>query len=277
MARDSKILVVLVIYKKTLQECASYQSWLRLEKKGQVQLLIYNNSAEIEIPASNDYWVENASTNGMLAGAYNYAWGVAKEKNIDWLLLLDDDTCVNDAYWHEVTTLVERFEQETEVAMLLPRFLHNGVQMVPYTYNPTYFHEWKKHILSPDTLTHDCLFTFNSGIVLKRRVIDAIGGFSTRYPLDYQDVDYLLRIHRKGGAGYVLEAVLEHDLSVWNYAKYMNPTRYQSIIDAQKQMAHDCGWRNVWSLRIFMLGRVIKWLFVADKRPYVWQTIKNIW
>ncbi len=279
MQNHPNILVVIVLYRVSLADSRAYQSWKALQtywQKYTPQLLLYNNGPAPIEAEDTKHWLINAPMNQLLAGAYNQAWEMAKQEDIPWLMLFDHDTEFSAAYIQEVEQSLEQYTTNESVAMFLPRFFHQGKQQVPYTYSPRVFHEWKKSQLAPQTFTNKCVFTFNSGIVLRRSAIDAIQGFSERYPLDYQDADYLLRLCKKGYAAYVMNICLQHDLSVWNYAQNMTSERYQTIIDAQKRMASDCGWFSSLSLRVYMFCRILKWIVVADKRKYVLQTLKNI-
>ncbi len=279
MQSSPNILVVIVLYRVSLAESRAYQSWKATQaywQKCTPQLLLYNNGPaplEVENPK---HCLINAPMNQQLAGAYNQAWKMAQQEDIPWLMLFDQDTEFSAEYIQEVEQSLERYSVNCHIAMLLPRFFHQGKQQVPYTYCPRLFHEWKKNQLAPQTLTNKCVFTFNSGIVLRRSAIDSLKGFSLRYPLDYQDADYLLRLYKKGYAAYVMNICLQHDLSVWNYAQNMTAERYQTIIDAQKRMASDCGCFCSLSLRVYMFCRILKWMLVSDKRKYVLQTLKNI-
>ncbi len=280
MENRKTIFVVIVLYNITLEQSKTYQSWVRVQhawKTYTPQLLLYNNSVQIQIPSAEDYCLVNAPQNDMLARAYNYAYAEAQKAHVDWILLLDHDTELNEDYIKEVEAALEQVNQQREVAMLMPHFQYEGqMHAVPYTYNPAYFHEWTKKRLKPQRYTKECVCTYNSGIVLRRTAIEAIGGFSEDYPLDYQDIDYLHRLYQHGYEGYVLKASLEHDLSVQDYKRHMTPKRYQMIVDAQKRMATMVGKKCLCSLRIYMICRCIKWLFVADKRAYVKQTLRNI-
>ncbi len=276
ICESTDVVAMIVIYRTTLEATAAYQSWQACRSCWECvpKLLIYNNSPEIAIPASDDYEVIVASENKMLAAAYNEAFHYAQEAGVKWLLLFDHDTALNEAYVQQMEAAMRFYQRDGSLAMILPRFGTINKQVVPYTYNPHVFHAFGQGLLPALTRTQGCVFTHNSGIGLRVDALEAIGGFDEAYPLDYQDASYLLRLYQAGYEAWVLEAMLAHDLSVDNYAQNMTPARYQMLLEAQVRMAKSCGKRALCSLRFYFFARSIKWLFIGEKRQYIKQTLR---
>ncbi len=275
MNERKDILVLMVLYNISLSESKAYNSWRAHQGDWHVltpKLLIYNNGAQ---PLEGDEAIFNARQNDMLAIPYNWVLQQATIQGVDWIILLDQDAEISADYIHELESLWMQHKEEN-VDYLMPRFVQTAGLQLPYSYNPTFFHAWKKQPLQKGTVTDSCVFTYNSGIVLRASTMNKIGGFSLRYPLDYQDADYLHRLYLAGAKGYTMHTRLHHNLSVENYAENMSPKRYQSLLEAEKQMAKDCGCVATISLQIYRLGRCAKWLFHADKRGYIMQTLRNI-
>ena len=78
----------------------------RLSQK--FSLLLYDNSPEPQtpLPSSLPVTYEHDASNRGLAYAYNYALKRAAELQIEWLLLLDQDTGVTREYLMEAAELV---------------------------------------------------------------------------------------------------------------------------------------------------------------------------
>lgn len=279
--RKVAVLITLVLYKCPLDESRAFSSlkkyaglWTEID----VRLLIYNNTPNYIVLPSNEYDVVNAMKNDMLSGAYNYAWKMAQKLDMEWLLMLDQDTVINADYVNEIQSfLCQGQAKQKSISVLLPRFIHNGKQTAPCIYNPLFFPDWTKRLLQAGDIGYGCVFTYNSGIVLNRKQIDAINGFSIDFPLDYQDADYLYRLYKNGAAYYVMKASLFHNLSLWNYKEYMTKERYQILLSAEKKFANKCGHLCVLSYILRLILRALKQLLVADKRYYFRQTLKNIW
>lgn len=276
------VLITIVLYKCPLNESkvwCSLKEYIGLWKEIDAKLLIYNNTPDYTVVNSDGYEVVNAAQNNMLVGAYNYAWKLAKSLDLDWMLMLDQDTVINVDYINEVQNLLCQSVTigSEQVSVLMPRFMHEGKQCAPSGYMPLFFPDWTKRMLPTGNIGHKCVFTYNSGIVLNRKQIDAINGFSIDFPLDYQDADYLYRLYKNGAAYYVMKASLFHNLSLWNYKEYMTKERYQILLSAEKKFANKCGRLCVLSYNLRLILRALKQLLVADKRYYFRQTLKNIW
>ena len=90
MADRNRIVIVIVLYKTSLENSKTYTSLTKHIHlfKHEYSLIIYNNSSEISIPEGY-YTLINASENNKLTGAYNFALNFAETNLAEWLLLLD--------------------------------------------------------------------------------------------------------------------------------------------------------------------------------------------
>jgi hypothetical protein len=101
----NKILITLVLYKTKLEESISFKTFNANKNALHIdfELLIFNNSKEITIEENpSEYIIINSTENKQLSGAYNFAYKTAIEKNINWILLLDQDTELTSVFFEEI-------------------------------------------------------------------------------------------------------------------------------------------------------------------------------
>ncbi|GAA3318350.1 hypothetical protein GCM10020331_020780 [Ectobacillus funiculus] len=109
-----KTTVVMVVYKqKKLEQSRTFQTIRRTFFTGgrlrdEVHVIIYDNSPEPQsVPReyADAFTYKHDSRNLGIAVAYNYAWQAAKQHNSEWLILLDHDTELTQAYADAVLSL----------------------------------------------------------------------------------------------------------------------------------------------------------------------------
>jgi GT2 family glycosyltransferase len=271
------IQVVVVLYKCSVSQSKSLTSIIKLKPKindlFNLDILVYNNSPQTPISSHPDFQVYNSPTNSMLAGAYNYALQLATNKQIKWLLLLDQDTTLNYQYFYNLHNSLSNTNNNT--ACITPIITHNNKQISPVQYIPFFGPKWFLKP-SPIGINNSCLFAFNSGSLINTSAISAIGNFPTEFPLDDLDICYFYRLYRKNFSTYVMPITIEHQLSVLDYAKNMTPERYQSILHYDKLMAKEIGISAQIALSIRVFIRAILQIFSKHKRKYTKQTLKSL-
>ncbi len=272
-----RIQIVVVLYKCNIIQSESLQSIEKIKNDltelFDLDILIYNNDSQKPIPPHHNYQIFNSSTNSMLVGAYNYALNIAINKQIQWLLLLDQDTTLNLQYFKELHKALINISKKT--ACITPIMYNKNKHLSPIEYNPIFGPQWFQKPLKSG-LYNSCLFAFNSASLINTSAISAIGGFPNEFPLDDLDICYFYRLYKKGYYTHVLPVTIEHQLSILDYAKNMTPQRYQSILYYDKLMSKEIGKTAQISLIIRMMMRVILQLFSSTKRKYVLQTLKSI-
>lgn len=273
-----RIQIVVVLYKCNITQSESLQSIEKIKNDltelFDLDILVYNNDSQIKILPHSNHQIYNSPTNSMLVGAYNYALNLALNKQIKWLLLLDQDTTLTTQYFEALHTSLSK-ETTENTACVAPIITNNGKQLSPVKYSPILGPKWFLTPASPG-IYNCCLFAFNSATLINTSAISSIGGFPTEFPLDDLDICYFYRLYQKKYTTHVMPSTIEHQLSVLDYAKNMTPERYQSILDSDKLMAKEIGTTAQIALTIRVLIRAIMQLFSYTKRKYVKQTLKSI-
>ncbi|MDR3326838.1 MAG: hypothetical protein LBT04_01675 [Prevotellaceae bacterium] len=270
----NEIQIILVLYRTELQDSLSYLTLCEHIHRLSVpyELLIYNNSTEIKIKESTEYIVVNAEKNNMLAQAYNYALERAVKNNRKWLLLLDQDTFLSEEYFERLNVALNL---QVKVAAILPVLKCKDKHLSPRSYS-SIFGPWGKtnNIEESGIISNKMVSAFNSVAFLSINSLQETGGFSEEFPLDALDTHLFYKLSRNGGYFYLLDVVLQHNLSVLDYSKYMTKERYDSIVNAEYILSKQMGIIPLMTLKVRLFFRLCKQILVRKKRPYVIATLK---
>ena len=230
----SNILFVIVLYQKTKEQSLAWLSLQKCLSPEQLQRDVYVH--------------DNTKNNIFLAAAYNIALKRAMNGGYQWLALLDDDTEVNMAY---IDQLAQHTQDESSDNVLVP-VLQDGNGK---TLSPAYH--------------YGVLSAFNSATVIRTSVIESIGGFNEKYPLDYLDYWLFRELHRRHIKVSVLAVSLKHNLSCSDYST-MTQQRYLSILRAENQFAKEGGIANILCYKLQLCARIVKWTLIGH--PYIRET-----
>jgi len=270
------IQIVLVLYKLKLEDSLTYKTLCEnnIYLKCNYELLIYNNSPEILIEESNKYIVINASQNDMLACAYNYALQRAKKYNREWLLLLDQDTCLTKEYFEQLNDAL-LYEN---VAAIIPRLKSKQMHLSPKSYC-SLFGPWIKmiNIHRAGIIKNKTIQAFNTSALISIDAIWKIGGFPVDFPLDVLDFYVFYLLSKNNEKFYLMNVDLQHDLSVLDYHNKMTIQRYNSIIDSEYRFAKLLGIVSVILFKFRLILRLLKQIFIKEMRLYMTLTLKYLY
>ena len=230
------IFAILVIYNRKIEETKTFNSLLQNYAKSpkafrNFKLLIYDNSLieqKMQITIPFEYHYVHDLNNKGLAVAYNYALNEAILASYSWLLLLDQDSYLPEDFIYNLLYDLSTIEKDNTVIALVPK-MH---------YKNTFFSPSKDlfgGILRPIDMRHKGIcpfkvFAIGSGSVIKVSFLQGIGGFNELFWLDSLDRWLFFTINNMGGKVYVTDSIIEHELSVMNYDKFMNEQRYYNIL-----------------------------------------------
>ncbi|GAC1356070.1 MAG: glycosyltransferase [Acidobacteriaceae bacterium] len=234
--QGGRLVAVLVLYRMEAKESAAYRSLMRVASESLpaagLDLMICDNSpVEQEAPAGfgGVYWRDRS--NPGLAIAYNRAFERARKKGATWLMLLDQDTTLTEAYFAEVERLTVALEAETEVVALTPKLMERGQAVSPHR-PPALRHYRGEPGFTGVARTRMC--AFNSGAVLRVRAMEEAGGFDEEFWLDFLDHATFWKLQQRGGRMYVMEARLEHELALSRPGgATFSEARHRNSVDAE--------------------------------------------
>lgn len=267
------VLAALVSYQLEASSSPALISFLQaLGETGlasQFRLLIYDNSPSPSpvpdsMPLPSSYIHDPA--NGGLTGAYNTALRLAEKEGYEWLLLLDQDTVINASYLKEIWRRLFELAGNRRCAALAPRLLAEneiisparvlrGGRLLPVDKTLSGIVPWE-------------IVALNSGALLRVSAVHELGGFNPEFWLDYLDHWMFNRLHHAGYLVYVMDAELQHKLSVRNMAD-MPIARYENILLAEGRFYQCCKSpleNLVYGLRLFV--RALKMLVLPGRRRF---------
>jgi GT2 family glycosyltransferase len=266
------IQAVVVIYKRQLMECESVRSLLEVQMAnpklfGSLRVLIQDNSptpqpVPEELAAQSQY--RHCAGNPGLADAYNCGMAAAKEKGIEWLLLLDQDTQVSTAYLVAVLDAIAA-KPESNICAFVPK-LFMGNRII----GPHRIRAYSTDIIATTFagVSREMLLPFNSGAVLSLSALDRVGGFDAEFPLDYLDNITFARLYRAGFFTCVVDVGLQHSLSLLDLERGgMSPGRYKEMLTAQWKLYGEIhmGMRPILHRLRLLLRGVKQYLLVSNK------------
>ena len=228
------IFVVVVLYKTAIAESSSVTT-LRAalathREPSRFRILVYDNSAEAQGAASvpPDILYYSDPRNAGLSSAYNLAARLAREQGFSWLLTLDQDSELPASFLTQLSAVVDEVDTDARVAAILPRIVQGARLLSPnwflFDLIPRFFPAGF-HGVSPHSG-----YGFNSAATLRVAAIDAIGGYSPRFSLDYSDAYLFRKLHLSGFQTFIAgEIAVEHHLSMLDTAQ-MSDERYRAVL-----------------------------------------------
>lgn len=254
------VLFILVIYGIRLEESLTYRSLRTLMSDEELRDCLYVH--------------DNTENNIFLSGAYNLGLEQAKARNKQWMVLLDDDTELTAAY---MDALRDGLSGSADV--LVPTLVNqDGEALSPFYYSsvrgPFYGITRPSPDLRPTVVRQSLqLSAFNSATALRVSVLERIGGFSERYPMDYLDYWLYNVLHQERISIGLMRARVRHELSITDYA-HVSRARYMRILEAECRFAHEGSWRWRLYYRLRLTMRAVKWMLTGH--AYVMETIKQL-
>jgi len=233
-----RILAIIVLYKIKPREAAAISALLReMEKsqqlRDQTQVLLYDNSEGAQVCENLPPYVlyHAAARNEGIAGAYNYALGIACRERFDWMLTLDQDTQLPLDFLVQMQDLALRLDQNEEVGAIVPQLSHAGRPLSPFRIQPL-----GPSYLSPGFagIAGGEICALNSASLFRVRALNEIGGFDPRFWLDYQDYYVFRQLHRHGKRVWVAGGIqVEHDLSLLSEKQSPGLDRFRNFLQAE--------------------------------------------
>jgi GT2 family glycosyltransferase len=197
-------------------------------------LLLWDNSpAPLENPRLPfPFHYHHSAHNEGVAGAYNGAARMAREQGATSLLLLDHDTSITGGFLRGMLQHIEAITGDEEIAAIVP-FLYAGT----FVLSPRLW-RFGQHVPLPRPAAAYTerreMFAANSGTLMRVHALEAIGGYSSRFWLDYSDIDLFRRLHAQKFAVRIAgDLALQHEVALLDYNARMTPARYATYLAAE--------------------------------------------
>jgi GT2 family glycosyltransferase len=240
------IQAVVVLYEVAPESSAALTGLLAalaadLAAANAVRVLVYDNSPQAHTwqapPNISAVYVHDATNGGLLA-AYRRALADAQRNGAPWLLLLDDDTQVPGEFVQMQLQLTAELAAKPDIAAVVPRLRSGGVVRSPHA--PI---GWRQSALplDRDGPAPVGVTAFNSGAMLRRSAIEAVGGFPNHYPLDFLDHAMFARLAHAGYRLWVLPITLEHPMTWDDPRGAMGFERFVRVLAAEQRFHREYG------------------------------------
>lgn len=272
---NDTITIVIVLYKKELTDCLTYQTLINSTKncKTDYRLILYNNSSDINVPFSKEYEAVNSEDNGKLFKAYNYALNYSIQTNCKWLLLLDQDTEITAEYIEKLDSFLNS-NNDTNIAAAVPILKEGNKILSP---KRTSSLGWWEYNIKHSGYQQEKTSAFNSLTLINTNVIQSIGGFSSEYPLDMLDHWYYHQISLLGKHVYVLDTIINHKLSLLNYEENISLNRHVDFLEAERKFVlNELGTLHYITYKIRLSLRLVKQFFLYKNKDYCRITLKSL-
>jgi GT2 family glycosyltransferase len=175
----------------------------------------------------------HAPENSGLAAAYNRALAIAEKRGTEWLLVLDQDTVLDSHFLQQLLEAVQG-EFAAQVCSFVPELVKGTRVLSPHLIRKFSYYPCALGFRGFSTVP---LMPCNSASCLNVQWLKEIGRFPEEYWLDFLDFIVFHRLQAAGGRIYVLDAQLEHSLSILNIEAEIPIARYVSFLAAE--------WRSI--------------------------------
>jgi GT2 family glycosyltransferase len=219
------VLSVIVLYKCDLRNSISFNSLLKAveNSEGVLELLLYNNSPEINIDTSAfeqekiNVSLINDNTNSGVSKAYNLAHSITNEEGKKWLLLLDQDTQLPSDFFSVFFEQRKKDAEERE-RLYIPVIKSNNRIISPA--QSFLYRGFMKKKVQTGSMDIKNLAIINSGAIVKNDLFESAGGFNKEVQLDFSDVSFFRRVKKIYSKVFVLNVECSHSFSGLEYDNY---------------------------------------------------------
>ena len=223
----SKLQIIIVLYNMELSESDSFKSLIANNNiSNDLHLYIYDNSKElqnIDDYKSIDIHYQHDPLNSGISKAYNEGAKYAKQKNRNWILILDQDTIL-PSNWAEV--YYNSVLNNNEIKLFAPiLLLDNNKIFSPCKYKMKRgFHldEIEEGIQSLKEVS-----PVNSGMLILIEEFFNVGGYNEKVKLDFSDFQFIERFRENNDFFYVLDLICYQDFSNDNPSMKSQLKRYE--------------------------------------------------
>ncbi|MCL6378270.1 glycosyltransferase [Pectobacterium brasiliense] len=216
----NKKLGCLIIY-----ESDEYKKNLSIILKAVDTLLIVDNSKEpIATETKENVVVINNYNKGGVAGAINLAFNYARDNDFLYMLLLDQDTIIEE---YIVDRLIEYLIKINDAAIVGPKYVNS------FTKKPGMFVLDKNGFPVPSRLNgiknpKKSFFIINSGTLINIKKIPKLVIYDESFYVDCVDIDFCLQLRKENLSSYIIPTVvISHGIgNKDNNESYLTPTNY---------------------------------------------------
>lgn len=168
-----------------------------------------------------DYY-RDASNSGISA-AFNYFAKLSKQKGIEWVVFLDQDTSLPEdffsKYYHTAI--------KTDKNILFPKIFLGEHLLSPSHYR--YFRTSKIEKISSEIILKN-ITAINSGLMVKTEFFLVNGGYNKNLRVDFCDHEFIEKINNKNVVADIIDVTLHQEFSAKTNNKSKSIERYKIYV-----------------------------------------------
>jgi GT2 family glycosyltransferase len=253
----ARLFAVIVVYRMQPLDSPTLQSLLASVQnistdQLDLKILVWDNTPggqDIgELPSGILY--ESAPHNPGLAQAYNQVLEQAEAEGYEWLLTLDQDSCLPVDFLARIADLTRRLSANNMVGAIVPQIVADGRIVSPYRSVfgvPRWFGSGFRGF------SKRTVYAANSGATLRVRALREIGGYDPMFPLDLSDTNLFHRLHNSHKKVFIAGDIsVHHDFALLNKQARMTIERYKEYL------LDDCAFWDIYMGPIARFERIIR-------------------
>lgn len=230
------IFAVVVLYKTKLENSQTLISLNEcihtdLSLTQNLKIIVYDNSPDFnnDDNLKNEYIYIADQANPGISKAYNEAIKFAQKDKADWLITFDQDTRIPCTYFEDVYTTINSINEN--IVAIVPKIIGQNNQQI----SPMYV---KKGFRQFPVYAGNCgvqgVTAINSGAVIRLSYLNIKGGYTSDFNLDMLDHWLFNEIRKDQKKVYIINTVINHELSVLDYSGLVKVERYKNILLSEK-------------------------------------------
>lgn len=235
----SDIYICIVLYKKNIEDCETFQSIIKCKCKEKLTILIYDNSPDANLTQSkiNQQYSNNFDIgyypnfyNHGISGAYIHALNTAKNIQRKWLVFFDQDSTIPPNYFE---VLLDAINNNMNIDLFCPKVTSDNILISPSIFVAG--RPWLKERISNGIIDCKSHTIINSGIAIRLSKFEGLNGYSLALPLDYSDHYFFYKFKKSNKVFFVLDIEIQHQLSSLNEISFEDTfQRFRLYCNASK-------------------------------------------
>ena len=236
------LLIIIVIYKRVLENCESFQSVLDMRQaNSNLNVFIYDNSPTSQQIDNHEgltlTYFHDADNSGV-SKAYNVGVEHAKKENKKWVLLLDQDTRLPKEILEKYNLAIDNNSGISLFAPILK--LKDGKIFSPSRYR--FKRGFYVDVVEPGIHSLFKHAPVNSGMMVNVEAFSKVGGYNEKVKLDFADFQFAERFRKSFADFLVVDVKCEQDFSDDNGSFESQDIRFKFYCQGAKNIENKSGW-----------------------------------
>lgn len=247
-----EVLFVVVLYRKSAEESPSIR-FLTTSLSLLPSLYVYDNSPQQQTYPPHAIYVHDPANRGV-SRAYNEANKLARSLGKKWMMLLDQDTALDEDF---LTMLSSTVDNHPEAVLFAPLLIDRRGMVSPFRWNAT----TGTRISRVGSTLNLKYFRFqNSGLLVSTEAFARVNGYNESIGLDFSDIAFGERMRKLTDKFVVVNYRLHHGFSETGCMTTDSALqRYTKFCEGAFVMGRTLGIRWQFYLRALARGLKLTW------------------